>query len=534
MPDSRCQPQSGNLKAVSASKAGWLALAPIAALVLFYFLTSPTGGNFWWYDSSRHAMNGVFLRDLLVEGGLLHPIRFATEYYQQYPAVNIGFYPPFFYISSVPMLLLFGASHAVSQSVVALYAFGLGALTWLISRRAMDALSATVTALAVLALAPVALWSRQVQLDVPAVAVYLLTAYALIRHLESGHQGWLFGAAVALGVGMLTRAQGVFMVPVVLFFLFGQRYAQRPPFARRALATVLAGLIALPAVAMVAYFQKINQAQATAMPGMPQLWSLENWTWYAEKLPEQVGWPALALMITGLLATAWQGWKGRLPVALKVLAACGICAWILFTMVSNKDPRFNLPGVLFLFVLAANGLYLRAPRAARVLLPVLAGWLLFQLSMSGPIPEVNGFTEAVAATQAITPKKANVLISAHRDGSFIYDMRTQGQRRDIGVRRADKLFVEMHIMRSLGIRDRQLDQGAILAMLDLAKVTTVVVQPGYLGDLPSMQNFQALLDQGKYYDKVQTVVMGGNTDRDEKVLVIYKRKAALALDAPAQ
>jgi hypothetical protein len=30
------------------------------------------------------------------------------------------------------------------------------------------------------------------------------------------------------------------------------------------------------------------------------------------------------------------------------------------------------------------------------------------------------------------------------------------------------------------------------------------------------------------------VVMGGNTDRDEKVLVIYKRKAALALDAPAQ
>jgi 4-amino-4-deoxy-L-arabinose transferase-like glycosyltransferase len=522
------------MKAVFTSAAGRLALVPIVALVLFYFLTSPTAGNFWWYDSSRHAMNGVFLRDLLVEGGLFNPVRFATQYYEQYPAVNIGFYPPFFYISSVPLLLLFGASHAVSQSVVALYALGLGTLTWLVSRRAMDPLGATVTALAVLALAPVALWSRQVQLDVPAVAVYFFTAYALVRHLESGHQGWLFGAAVAVGVGMLTRVQGVFMVPVLLFFLFGPRYAQRPPFARRALATVLAGLIALPAVVMVAYFQKVNAALATATPGMPKLWSVENWTWYAEKLPEQVGWPALALMIAGLLATVWLGFKGRLPVALKVLAACGVCAWVFFSVVSNKDPRFNLPSVLFLFVLAANGLYLLVPAAARLLLALLAGWLLFQLSTLGPVPEVNGFREAAAITQQITPKDANVLISAHRDGSFIYDMRTQGTRRDIGVRRGDKLFVELHIMRELGIRDRQLDKAAILAMLDRARVATVVMQPGYLADQPTIRNFQALLDDGTYYDKVGTVAMGGNTDRDEHALLVYRRKAVPAPGVPGK
>jgi 4-amino-4-deoxy-L-arabinose transferase-like glycosyltransferase len=522
------------MKAVSARTAGRLALLPIAALVLFYFMTAPTGGNFWWYDSSRHAMNGVFLRDLLVEGGLFHPVRFATMYYQQYPAVNIGFYPPFFYISSVPLLLLFGASHAVSQSVVALYALGLGTLTWLISRRAMDAFSATATALAMLALAPVALWSRQVQLDVPAVAVYFFTTYALIRHLESAHQGWLFGAAVALGIGMLTRVQGIFMVPVLLFFLFGRRYAQRPPFARRALATVLAGLIALPAVLMVAYFQKVNQALATATPGMPGLWSLDNWTWYAEKLPEQIGWPALALTIAGLLAICWLGWKRRLPVITEVLGACAVCAWLFFTVVSNKDPRFNLPGVLFLFLLAANGLYLLVPALARLLLPVLAAWLLFQLSLAGPIPEVNGFSAAVSATEAATPRNANVLILAHRDGSFIYDLRTQGTRRDIGVRRGDKLFVELHIMRELGIRDRQLDKAAILALLDREQVATVVVQPKYLDDQPSIRNFHVLLEEGKYYEKVRTIAMQGKTDRDEHELVVYKRTALPAPYVQAQ
>lgn len=516
------------MKGLSESKLKVIALLGIAALALFYFLSAPTGGNFWWYDASRHAMNGVFLRDMVAEGGLFHPMRFAVAYYHQYPAVNIGFYPPFFYISSVPLLLLFGASHAISQLVVVLYAFGLAWMTWLISSRIMDALGAMLTALTILALAPVALWSRQVQLDVPAVAIYFVFAYALIRHLQSGHRGWLFGAAVALGVSMLTRVQGVFLVPVLLFFLFVYPYAQRPSFKQRALATVLGGVIALPAVAMVAYFQKVNQALATATPGMPVLWSLDNWTWYAAKLPEQIGWPALVLTIAGILAVLRLAWQRRLPLALQVLAACAVCSWLFFTVVSNKDPRFNLPSVLFLFVLAMNGFYLLAPALMRVLSIALVGWLFWQLNLAGPVPEVDGFSAAVSSAQAVTPKDANILISAHRDGSFIYDLRTQGTRRDIGVRRADQLFVEVHIMRELGIRDRQFDQAAILALLDKEKVMTVVIQPGYLDDQPSIRNLEALLEEGRYYDRVQAIPMSGTLNPDERELVVYKRNLASA------
>ena len=74
-----------------------LALLPIVALAVYYFASSPTNGDFWWYDSSRHAMNGVFLRDFVMEGGLLHPIHFSSTYYEKYPGINIGFYPPFFF-----------------------------------------------------------------------------------------------------------------------------------------------------------------------------------------------------------------------------------------------------------------------------------------------------------------------------------------------------------------------------------------------------------------------------------------------------
>lgn len=506
--------------------ATWVCLGALALMAVYYFLSAPTDGNFWWFDASRHAMNGVFLSDMLSQGGMLHPIAFAKAYYEKYPAINIGFYPPFFYISSVPLLLLFGVSHAVTQSVVALYTLAAGVLVFSICRAAMDRISALATALCILALAPMALWARQVQLDVPAIAMYLLTAWALIRFLETGKQNWMFAAGILLGLAMLTRVQGVFLVPVFLLFVFFHRLPVRPSLAKRVAASVIAGLVALPAVVMVQYFSSVNQALATKMPGMPALWTFENWTWYAQQLPEQVGWPATCLMAVGLIAAAVVAAQGRATTGLKVVAACWACAWIFFSVVSNKEPRFNLPGIVFLCLLAAYGLYVFSAITARIALPVLCAWLLFQIGIAPPVPVVNGFQEAVTTVQALAPANSNVMISAHRDGNFIFDLRSQGTRRDIGVRRADKLIVEIRIMRQLGVHDQGLDQTAILALMDQHNVSLVVMQPGYLADLSSMKNFQGLLDDGVHYEKVRTLALTGETPPSERELVIYRRKSA--------
>ncbi|MDB5759605.1 MAG: hypothetical protein JWM30_2894, partial [Burkholderia sp.] len=140
-------------------------IAVLTAIALTLFLTSPTDGDFWWFDASRHAFNGVFIRDFLLDGGLLNPIKFASEYYKKYPAINIGFYPPFFYVTSAPFLAIFGAKHAVSQAVVTLYAFGGMALTYFLCVRHMGKLAAAAAAVCVITLPEMALWARQVQLD---------------------------------------------------------------------------------------------------------------------------------------------------------------------------------------------------------------------------------------------------------------------------------------------------------------------------------------------------------------------------------
>jgi hypothetical protein len=499
-------------------------VAVLSALALALFMTTPTNGDFWWFDASRHAMNGVFLRDFLLEGGLLNPIAFAKAYYLQYPAINIGFYPPFLYLSSVPFLTVFGASHAVSQAVVTLYALGAGVMVYLICQQAMDKLSALATALAIMAMPAMALWARQVQLDVPAVALLLATAWALIRYLQSGRSRWLMMTALFLGLAMLTRMQAGYAAPAVGLLALFHKTPQRPPLRVWIGATALFLVLALPSVGSAIYFSRVTGNLAGAMPDMPALWSIDNWTWYAQEVPGQVSMPVVYFIVVGLIAAVITTIRSGATIQMKVGAAFALSSWIFFTVVSNKEPRFNLPSLPFLFMLAAFGIYQLSGLLARVLLVLAAAWLCYLSVAVAQVPVADGFREAARLAQQHTPPGQNVLISAHRDGSFVFDMRTMGNRRDIGVRRADKLFVEINIMRQLGIKDQNLDRDAVKAILDNQHVAVVVAQTGYLGDQRSMQEFQKLLDESGGFKVVGRVAMRGEVRKDEKELVVYARE----------
>ncbi|NMM78670.1 hypothetical protein B2J89_18585 [Acidovorax sp. SRB_24] len=469
-------------------------------------------------------MNSVFVRDFLLEGGISHPVEFAKEYYQKYPAINIGFYPPFLYVSAAPFLAIFGATHAVSQAVIILYALWACVFIYLICRRQLDGVTSLAVTLCIAALPEMLRWSRQVQPDIPAIALLLATAYGLLRHLEGGRSGWLFFMAVCMGLAVLTRTQAIYAAPVCVFFVFFSKYPHRPSFGRRLLALGTAAVIALPAILMAAYFSQLYQSLAVEMPDMPKLWSLQNWLWYAKILPQQMGWAVVALVVAGLIAAVVASQKSGMTPPMRVVAALLCCSWVFFSVVSNKEPRFNLPSLPFLFMLAALGSYGLSARWTARATVLLALFLVCRAVVGHPVPVVAGFKEAVLAAQAVTPQERNVLISAHRDGSFIFDLRTVGHRRDIGSRRADKLFVEMKIVREMGIRNIDMSEKEIVDLLDREKISTVVSQFGYLSDQPTMLRFQKILDAGVFYEKHQTIPMTGETLADETELVVYKRR----------
>ncbi len=505
----------------------FLPIISILAFAAFLFCATPTNGDFWWFDAPRHAMNGVFLRDLIMEGGLLRPLAFANAYYEQYPAINIGFYPPFLYLSSVPFLIVFGVDHSVSQAVVTGYLGLAGLAVYAICIRTSHRTVATAAAICVMGLPEIALWGSQVQLDVPALALLLWLTYFLLRYMDRMEHQWMWAVAICLGLSILTRIQVLFAaLPASGLLLFYYRRGFEPPALKyRIAALVVAVAIAAPTFFMALYFSQVNQSLATKMPNMPPLLSTENWTWYLEALPAQLGPWGLCLVILGSIASAWHVIaRRRAEKDLILLSAMCLSSWIFFTVVSNKEPRFNLPSLPFLVLIAVWGLERCNIRLARILMTLAGGLIAYHAVLASDLPKVTGFREAATLAQQRTQFGMNVLISAHRDGSFIHSMRTTGDRKDIGIRRADKMFVDIKIMRQLGIRDRDLNVAAIEKMLYEEHVTTIVAQEEYLSDQPSMQNFAGLLKSGQNFVKVATIPITGATRKDENTLSIYIRR----------
>src|SRR6266852_9337259 len=98
---------------------GSLLLLFLAVLILFQ--TSPTNGDFWWSDAPRHALDGAFYRDLLHDLPLDRIKEYAIDYYLQYPALTILFYPPLFPLVEALFFALFGVSHTTAQMAVAAF-----------------------------------------------------------------------------------------------------------------------------------------------------------------------------------------------------------------------------------------------------------------------------------------------------------------------------------------------------------------------------------------------------------------------------
>ncbi|MEJ0072307.1 MAG: hypothetical protein WDO24_30490 [Pseudomonadota bacterium] len=109
--------------------------AVLAAATAALFLTAPQHGDFWWSDVPRHALNGVFVRDLIADLPLSDPVGYAMQYYLRYPALTILFYPPLFYLFSAPFFALFGVSHAVALLPVMVGYFGFGCGSFAVLRR---------------------------------------------------------------------------------------------------------------------------------------------------------------------------------------------------------------------------------------------------------------------------------------------------------------------------------------------------------------------------------------------------------------
>lgn len=502
----------------------------LAATILLYF-AAPLNGDFWWSEAPRNALNGAFVLDFIRQHPLSDPKGWAYHYYDQYPALTIFFYPPLFYLLEAGAYALLGVSHAVAQGTESLFVLMLGLGGFALARKFMTPLAAIGAALALIGAPEIALWGRAVMLDVPALAFVVWSLWTALTFAQTKRSPYLYLLAALVLGAIYTKINAAYILAVIGIVLL--RAFGWPLFRNRHLwiAAALFAIGLIPIAVMEVYFGAVNLASMQGQEAAASLHpatKLASWLFYIEALPQEIGWvPAILAAATLVLVIVAPAWRRTALTRLWVPLLWLAVGYIVFGLVSLKEPRHGITFMFPLLILACWGierLFGRVGPAAAALFGagVVTGTLLMF-----PAARVTGYREAADFIAANAPKDGLVMFSGVRDGSFIFDIRAHEERRDLAVWRADKLLLDVSIMRERGVKELGLGADAIRRRLADEGVSYVVAQDGFWSDLGVMQRFEAVL-HGPEFEAVKQIPVQGNVDDGERMLTIYRVVAPAA------
>lgn len=509
---------------IIAGRERLLAWALVLLSLALLFAQAPHGGAFYWSDAPRHALNGVFVMDLIKAMPLDDPAGYAYRYYAQYPALTILFYPPLFYAISAPFYAVFGVSHETALLVVALHYLALGLGCWRLARFWLPAVPSLAFAVLVLWLPEVAFWGRQVMLEVPAFAFVVWSAVAVMAYLRGGPVRWLYLGAALLVLGMYTKISVAYM-GVVYAVLIARRdgwAVLRNHHHWWVAALAVVGLVPLAVLTL-----KFGQANVQSVTGVADAVasraSWQGWVWYLQQIPAQVGWPLVVLSLVGAALAAWR----RLP-GLGLWWLGFAVGYLFFSSIDLKEARhsvFLLPSVVFFALLALQTLL-----PARLQAWALGALVLATASLTAwarPVYFVDGYARAAAEVARLAPRGSTVMFSGYRDGSFVFNLRAREDRRDLHVMRADKLLLGVAVRRELGVEQKGLTEAEIADAINANGVHYVVMQPGFWTDLQAMQRFERVMASAQF-EAVARIATPANHKAHETELVIYRNKGQVA------
>ena len=499
-----------------------LLLLTIAVFLLFE--TSPRAGDFWWSDAPRHAMDGVFYYDLAHSLPLTHLKQWAMDYYIQYPAITVLFYPPLFALVEAVFFSLFGLSQSTAQLAVSTFLLATAYGAYFLTRRWVGRVAAFSTALLLIGSPGVALWGRQVMLEIPSFAFLIWGSYFFFRYLDSAKASDLYLVVGFVLAAIYTKQSTIFIAPVyllTLYFVYRRAIFRRKEFWLSALLFVV-GLIPFGVATWL--WGRLNVEQSVGGA------SVENsratvlgWLFVVRQLPRQVGWIVLALAVAFCVeAFLRKRWRPPGPVVFFFVTWL-LVGTVFFTLIALKLERYTIFlifSLVFFSVLAiVRGLPARiAPHCA----VALAVGTFTHTLMADHVPHVSGYRAAAQYVCSIAPPDSVVLFSGLRDGSFIFNVRTMPQCKNLTVIRADKLLlIAMGSRRLFGVKELGVTEGQFKDMLARYGVRYVVLEPNFWNDLQSMQMLVRVLHDDQF-KLLTTVPVTGNRERDESQLEIYR------------
>lgn len=501
----------------------------LLAITLGMYFGLPKRGDIDWADASRHALNGAFVLDFIQQLPWRHPVEFAYDYYRQWPALTILFYPPLFYGVLAAVYSVLGVSEASALLTEVAFLFLLAWGAFRLSRHWLEPPSALAVALLLLGAPELAFWGRQIMLDVPAYAFLVWAAEFLVRHLQSGQRWTLFAAVICVVAAAYTKFNAIFfVVPIAisLAYAYGWRVLRQRAVMQ---AAALGGALLLPLVGIFFAFGSYNLDQAAALRGAEaSRWSIAELSYYAGIMPSVISWPTLAFACLYVLALPFAPALRLARADTIFLGSWLLVGYAFYAMIAVKEPRhilFITYPLALAAVLAIDRTLAKTSLRYAVSLS-FAGAILASTLITGTVPAVAGMREAAEAVAQLAPPETNVAFWGSHDGTFVYAMRAYSGRRDLGVVRLDKILLsEVAVYVEHGFKENAIKPDDLTGTLRDLHIQYVVFQTRYHDDLASVKALEEALGSDKF-SEVERIPMTANYGKGYMAdLVIYRMKA---------
>jgi hypothetical protein len=210
------------------------------------------------------------------------------------------------------------------------------------------------------------------------------------------------------------------------------------------------------------------------------------------------------------------------PSALGLFLTWICCGYVFFSLLAVKEPRQSIL-ILFPFVffavLSARGLLgRRYGTILAVSFSILN--LAFAIIFDKP-PYVTGYQEATQIVCQQAPPNSAILFSGQRDGSFIFNMRTNKKRNDLSVLRSERLFTMASVFIRKDTPQIPMMNTEMLKLIKDYGVSYVVWQPNYGNDLTNFRQLGEIL-QSPQFRLTNTVPISSNAPHHDMQLRIYQ------------
>lgn len=514
-------------------KPGWLLWSIAAVIVATVSLRGIGNPNLGYPDADRILMDGVFLLDLLRDLPLTRIYDYTVNYFGQYPALSIGYRPPFFPLVEALFNGAFGINIWSSRlALLTIWLVGLAA--WFALVRRVYGLQVAFWSMLLLGTTPfLAQWGWYTMAELAVLGMALCTAFTFYRYTETAKPFYLYATAVLFVLTVWTKQTAIFLALWFLLYLLAAGILPRPFKSWHGWASVGIVLVGLaPLAAITLWLGDQNIAQSVGTGQSSDAVSRLSWSNLKIHLGTLVQYHLTApVLVLSAVGVGWAAWKRDRRVLYFLLLI--VSTYIFFAYLIGKNPRYPIFWIPAFAVLAALPLrYLAArPRlqAAGVLvLAAVVGYQVFQIYEMKPA-YATGYQEAAQYVLRHSDSPT-VFFDGWNNGYFTYFVRANDPKRSMYVLRGDKLLSSSSVQPNIRLKVHAQGRKDIRGLLQEYGVQYIVVESKEPLDLEIHRELRRYLKEGPFKLAKQIPVKSqSRTPLAGQELKIYRYTNAKAL-----